>query len=478
MGLASSTARIFFFINRNNDIGRELSILSNQKMSLTRDMQHVAREYNNALTQKVYKWSNNGGVDYVDLSYNGLTKPSSSNKNKPYLITDSSERIVIDENFRKYAEMLSPDGAPAQWDGDKRIEILSSITGLSKDKISNYDTYNSNVLKAQKEILDLGAAPKNPAEKLSTYEEFIGKLGSNSFGGEFENCKDWSGAYRGGTIKVNDANGLKNIIDGIKNGLKGYFSDEDAAIFTKACDDYKNYSVEASFKGEDTNSPLVKYEDNKYYVNAKMLVDNIFETYFAAGGSKKDDKIAWVDKSGGAYNEWINTKNEYDTNYKNAQDNYNNAMSAKNALFTAEEEAMLVFYDEMFSAIAEKGWVYNNQVNDEDYLNQVLQNNLYTITTVTRSSSTDENGDTKYSNSYNTTIASNVENIVKVSDNEIREKALSEYEYKKSIITAKENKLDLKMQDLETEQSSIKVMIESIEKQAQDNTENTMKTFA
>lgn len=477
MGLSSSAVRLLSLTQRNNAIGCDLTILSNQKMSLTADMQRVSRKYNEALNSKVFKLSNNGGVDYVDLSYSNMMRPSANNKNKPYLITDQNERIVVDDSYLKYAKMISPDGSPGDWSGDTRLKILSELTGLSIDTLANYNKYTQNIENAKKALLELGEAPKNPAEKFSTYEEFIGKLGSNSYGSTFTKGSNWSSAYNSGTIEVRNASGLKTVIEGIKNGLKGYLSDENAAIFEEACENTKT-SAEGSFNGEDTNSPLVKYEDGKYIVNVKYLVDQIFATYKMGGGTVKEDKISWIDKTGKKYQDWLNEKADYDAKYKKAQEDYDNDIRAKNALCTSEQENMIKFYDEMFSAIAEKGWTYNNNISDDDYLNQVLQNNYYTVTSLTRTVNEDEDGNLVYQNSYNTTIASNIDSIVSVNNNEIREKALSEYEYEKSIINAKETKIDLRMQDLQTEQAAIKSMIESIEKQKQENIETTMKTFA
>ena len=95
MGMAASQARLLQLTSRKNDIGYELTRLSNDKVSLSREMQKVSRKYQDSLNQKVLKWSNNNGVSYIDLSYNNLMKPSTMNQNKPYLLTDQNDKIVI-----------------------------------------------------------------------------------------------------------------------------------------------------------------------------------------------------------------------------------------------------------------------------------------------------------------------------------------------------------------------------------------------
>lgn len=108
----------------------------------------------------------------------------------------------------------------------------------------------------------------------------------------------------------------------------------------------------------------------------------------------------------------------------------------------------------------------------------MLQNNLYTITTVERTSEYDtDKNEFSWLNEYSTDIASNCDNIFAVSDSDARNQALAEYEYKKSIINEKETRIDTRMQDLQTEQAAIKQMIESVDKVKNDNIERTMSVM-
>ena len=51
MALSASQARFLQLTERKNDIGLQFSKLANDKVSLTRDMQRVSREYQDALRQ-------------------------------------------------------------------------------------------------------------------------------------------------------------------------------------------------------------------------------------------------------------------------------------------------------------------------------------------------------------------------------------------------------------------------------------------
>ena len=237
MGMSASQVRLLQLTSRKNDIGCELSQLSNQKMALTRDMQKVSKEYNEALNTKVLKWTNNGGVDYVDLSYNGMMKPSNMNKYKPYLLTDTSGLVVVDDEYKKYAEMISKDGTPGSWGGNTRLKILEELTGIPQGTIAQYDQYCEQVRDAKEKIDALGTAPVNPAEKEISLEQFVNKQSSYKF-----NDKITGGA-----------SSIKSAISSLKSSLAQYLTTEDAAIYRAACD-----SISNSYPDNTTIEPTVQ----------------------------------------------------------------------------------------------------------------------------------------------------------------------------------------------------------------------------
>lgn len=452
MGMSASQVRLLQLTSRKNDIGCELSQLSNQKMALTRDMQKVSKEYNEALNTKVLKWTNNGGVDYVDLSYNGMMKPSNMNKYKPYLLTDTSGLVVVDDEYKKYAEMISKDGSPSSWGGNTRLKILEELTGIPQGTIARYDQYCGQVRDAKEKIDALGTAPVNPAEQTTSVEKFVR-----------EKCSTYK--YNG-TETISGESGYKSIINNIKNTCKPFLPESQQGTFESHCNTLANNPP--IFSGENTNSGMMTYKDGSYQLNMQQVFAQVFGT----------GELTWIDTSHKNYSSWKTEKNNYDTKLASYQATYNTAVNNRDACLNADQESMLKFYDALFSAIAEKGWTHNNMVNNEDYLNQTLQNNMFTITTMERTEEADENGNYELTNEYNTSIATNFQNIVTVNDSEARNDALVDYEYKKSVINAKETKIDLKMQDLQTEQSAVSQMIQSIEKQLGENVERTMGIFA
>lgn len=482
MGMSASQGRFLQLTVRKNNIGRELSILSNQKMSLTRDMQKVSKEYNTALNAKILKWSNNGGVSYIDLSYDNLMKPGVMNQNKAYLLTNSDGKIVLDNSYKKYAEMISPNGSSTNaWTGDKRAEILSSLTGISVDKINNYESCKKNVWEA-KEVLDsIGTPPYNKAERNTAVAVLLEQFGNDKLSANFDNHNNWACAYKEmdcGTITVNGASQLRTLIDNLGNKLSQYLTATDAdgsLSIKKACDTVYNEYDGYFEDGAKLDCPDIAEKNGS---TVKLKAFYLIEKILGAYGKNGDDKITWV-QPGSDYDDYLSKKQTYDNKKTAATTQYESALLAKGEALTSEEESLLNFYDSMFSAIAEKGWTHNESVKDTEYLNHMLQNNAYTLTSLDREEKYDEEtGDYFLSNKFSTDIASNMKNIFSVNDSQVRSDALVDYEYKKSLISAKESRVDLRMQDLQTEQSAISQMIQGIQKQLNDNIERTMNIFS
>ena len=96
MGMSASQVRFLTLQNRKHSIGKQLTTLSNRKMALSRDMNTVAMRYNQALNQKLLKWSNDQGNTYNDLSYDLMMKPNEINTNMPYILSTKDGKVVVD----------------------------------------------------------------------------------------------------------------------------------------------------------------------------------------------------------------------------------------------------------------------------------------------------------------------------------------------------------------------------------------------
>ena len=133
MGMAASQVRFLSLQNRKNTIGLNLMTLSNRKLALSRDMNRVANEYNDAMNMKKLQWSNNSGVTYSDLSYDTLMKPNDTNANLPYIITDENGRVVVDDKD------IILDGVNTGVSYKDLAIMISSYSGLDDQKNTTYN---------------------------------------------------------------------------------------------------------------------------------------------------------------------------------------------------------------------------------------------------------------------------------------------------------------------------------------------------
>lgn len=154
MGMAASQVRFLSLQHRKNSIGRQLSTLSNRKMSLSRDMNDVSRHYTEALNKINLKWSNDCGNTYHGLSYDMLMKPNDVNCETPYILTNARNGKVIlndsalfdqDGNKMMTGEWGNVGGQtlPAGELSYLRFaKMISSFTGISDDGSEIYCNKN------------------------------------------------------------------------------------------------------------------------------------------------------------------------------------------------------------------------------------------------------------------------------------------------------------------------------------------------
>ena len=138
MGMAASQVRFLSLQNRKNTVGLNLMTLSNRKLALSRDMNRIANEYNDAMNMKTLKWSGDSGITYSDLTYDTLMKPNNLNATLPYIVTDAQGRVVLDDmdieldgkstgvSYRDLAMMIS---AYSGRDGETTYNNTANLSG-------------------------------------------------------------------------------------------------------------------------------------------------------------------------------------------------------------------------------------------------------------------------------------------------------------------------------------------------------------
>lgn len=481
MGLSASNIRLLSLTNRNATITRQLQHLSLEKMALTRESQKYSKEYNEALSAKTLKWTNNNGVTYTDLSYNTLMKPNAFNNKTPYLLTDSNGRVVLDSKYAEYAKLISQNGAAGGNYDSIRNTLLSQVTGIPEESFNNYDATDKateealNEKEKAKAAMDKAfkEAKTKPMTAENVAKEYWGKLGNIDF---TSTSKVDFGS------KDSTKNALEFLKTSIVNAMQNKFlGDKEQEAFKTAVETAITDLTSKMDGDKESGDTCLEKDGDKYRLDVQAFAKRIMSIYASLDGvnntTKDSDETKYTFKKDEAsWQAYLDAK----AAYENVLKTYNDTAQATEMIFTSEQENKILYFDSLFQAIADNGWVQDDMVEDGDYLNQMMQNNFYTITTMTRNDLYDEDSSEsakKYKYDYDTDIPSNFDKIISVNDDNIRQDAQAKYEYNKSIINAKESRIDARMKNLQTEQAAINQMMESIKGIMKDNIDRTMNIF-
>ena len=468
MGLGATSYNYLFLKNELSNNQRELMSLSNQKMALARDSSKISREYQEALNKKVLKWSTNAGSSYTDLTYDTLMKPCRANNFEPYVLSDLKGRTVVDSSYLKFAKMISPDGKSGADYESVRYQILSAATGIPVSNIMSLYNSDSAVYDKQKALDEVGPEPSKDS---FTRAGFYNLLSNN----DDKTAKDLIQLYNMGDFKGVTSFDTSEITNYLVKNVSPYFLDKQDDFINAAKALGEEYQTLFN-KGEEYKGGALTGSKGNYTFNFQAYLNELCS--MAKLDINENGECLWYDITDESYSQWETQHAEWEKAYNEALNEYNITVDESSRLLTAEQENLIMYYDVIFSSIAENGWTENDRVNDTDYLNQMLQNNLYTITTVTRTNTINHALKTSdWSNDYQTNIASNFKNIFSVSDTELREEAMAVYEHKKNIINEKESRIDTRMSTVETETAAIQQMIKSLETIKNENIERTMSIF-
>ena len=135
MGLAASQARFLAITSRKLNCEFQSMQIAQEKLSITRDQQKAAEEYQNSLNATKLVWDTVDD-DVYDLSYDIMMKPSALNEYDPYLITDAQGKIVLSESMFQAAVDA---GIIDEKTGDPKVSRSMGSTSLDDNNRSKTD---------------------------------------------------------------------------------------------------------------------------------------------------------------------------------------------------------------------------------------------------------------------------------------------------------------------------------------------------
>lgn len=545
MGLAASQARLLTITARKSDCEYQSMAYSHQKIALSRDMNIVSAEYQDALNQTklVYDFYGTGDTS-TQLSYGLLMQPSKLNDYSPSPITDTSGRVVLNA---KLAAAARAAGIPQEGFGTTPSSDIRNkfVQGMIKNGIVT-ETVGHGIQEVQYNPYAGFGSDETIAftTKAVTYNDFVNNY-LNQIEFDFSDLLLNSGGSNldllNGTSLIATANDradaaaaltLSQILNGDYSlyGLTNQFKDleggpiasiscivdkvgsssywdvlfETLAAYLDPTDSKTNAALEYA-KREVLN----KIEDNSITSNGQTYFYNDRQNWAYAYSTKdnKDSKVKDEMKSkprnyvGYVYGRnkkrvGIKESDAYGLSISNitrayftyfaqymegiSTSKYNVAKEKNNCKFIDDNfvfnivesvdtsgDSLLVanFYDTLFNQIATQGWVQNDQVDNNEYLQTMLQNGTMYISTL---------GDDSYY--YQSNYSTN-SYIKEITDEQAIAYAEAKYNREKQKINTKENVLDTKMKNLDTEISSLTTEYDSVKSVISKNVERSFKRY-
>ena len=556
MGLAASQARLLTITSRKADCEFQSMRYSHQKIALSRNMNDISNEYQNALeqTKLIYDYYGTGDASNP-LTYGLMMTPSELNGHMPILTTDGSGKTVLNTQYAAAARaagipqeglgclpsttirnkfiqgmadagLITPEvaatfqGIPyAQTMGVGSTDLVTTVTEKMtfKDLLDHYKQ-NGNV-----QLYDLQSGTLNSTfgitsnavlyngDKNSThignsnctivdiiendYQYILWQDGNDDFYNTVVpaitstanpgNVWDWmfeelanmlnvtGNAQIAGAISYAEAM-TRQILDS-NNGyteFKGSIHknrpsvmNSDHTTMHEQWWDFLGGSQGAEVSTSDYIGAIrveaewgaFQWDPDDY---ASIDISNIAKTYltyfaqYMEGGSRYSEYK--IDESG---------KKVANSNFLELDDETFLFDVIVDVGVNTDQGLQSGFYDAMFNQICQNGWVENANVDDKNYLQEMLQNGMLFIATCS------EDG-FYYQGNYSTNTF-----IKEIVDEEAIARAEAKYNAEKQKINSKEEVIDMKMKNLDTEISSLTTEYDTVKSLLSKNIEKSFKRY-
>ena len=144
---------------------------------------------------------------------------------------------------------------------------------------------------------------------------------------------------------------------------------------------------------------------------------------------------------------------------------YNYTWKIDTSISSSDDLSQSVFYDTLFNQICANGWTENNNIEDKDYLQQMLQSGMLYISKI-------KDDGYYYQVNYGTDSY-----IKEVADETYIAQAEAKYNTEKARLNSKEETIDLKMKNLDTEISSLTTEYDTVKNTISKNIEKSFKRY-
>ncbi len=528
MGLAASQARFLAITARKADCESKSMEYAQEKLDISRKMATATANYQNSLNATKLVWDASAAETAItDLSYDVMMTPNPLNGYDPYLLTNQSGRVILSSKLANaiMAAGIDEKGSEPSATGYASFLAALEAKGIITTSLANQiagagyvreaglgaeplDKTTSNAMTfgtmqgyfddTKNYLVDfenhiMGTTPYSSDPKNSTISYSLTKNGQllSSKPDDLTLGDLMYGNYVWTVTNVaqNDYQGvLNNLINKIA-GLLGYGQSTYTGLYTDSASKIaleNAYQVTASTFVVDDKTPVVgnwKNNDSGRSTAFNKTVSKANEINDVSKGDLKDtDKDTYsvnisnmIDVFLTAY---VQELHGYDTGYNIAEKvkdslyvtedpSYYYVVHNDNTIATETDLMIADFYNIMYNQICSNGWTTLSGANieDKEYLSHALKNGQIFISSL--------NTDGYY---YQGAYTENGY-VQEVTDDDAIAEAEAEYNKIKTTLNYKEQKIDLKVKNLDLEISALSTEYDTVKQLISKGVEKTFSMF-
>ena len=342
---------------------------------------------------------------------NGLTLTSLLNDDTQYYLSAQSAKgeLTPVSGLRAFQEgILGSEG---------QASFLNWITSAFEAILGGTSASDTAIQYAYNAVYDL----LNPDDKL---EQWINDNAGSMTQDKSDRCEWFDKQWRNGTTQSKLDQMATCHPDGKTNDGDYHI---DLAIDSK---DYISFLYTQELDGYGTHAD--RNDRSQVAINLNNLAKVFLTAYVQYMQGIGESEYFWnVGK--------LSDSNLFDPN----RDDFKFTITTGSDIDAGDSQLYASFYDALFNRICINGWVENDRIEDEQYMSELMKNGMAFI------SSLSDDG-FYYQGQYSTDRA-----ILEVTDDEAIARAQAKYNTEKSKIESKEDTIDMKMKNLDTEISAL-----------------------
>lgn len=485
MGLAASQCRLLMLTARKDDVEASLLKLSNQKLCLARDTADIAEEYTNALnaTKLVY----NDGDSSFDLTYNTLMRPSSKVDGQ-YMLTNASGNVLLDDAYAAlFGGGNGQSGSEAASSCAKNVFVsknmgctvaeadkyIAGSTSTSTGGISggtvNDDKFYTSYTDDQifNELDDSGQFVNGYDSSVNPKSYYYNKKKDEGYAVTFSGGSNVTANLTAFINQITDDVGvaLSNVLgktgddfDSLVASAKTKTQEHYYQELTEDCGEAIRQSTAEGWVSKGNGVAVSTAKPKTYVIDINQVVKT-FLAYFDAATAKfnGDDNTKYKNEVGTGRD---SKTTRPATGGVGAAPGTGNSGNTRGGTSGGTDNPTADFYINLYNAIVKNGWKKSSSIDDSSYLQNAIKNGgayLYQL---------QSNGSWCLASTSGTDSC-----VSEVSDDAAAAKAEAKYKSETAKIEYKEKQIDLKINNLDTERSSLTTQEESVKKIIEKNIE-------